>query len=451
MKEKYQVSFRKYRPQTFGEVIGQGTVIQTLKNAIKLSRIANAYLFSGSRGIGKTTIARLFAKAINCEKLTQDFEPCNKCRSCLEISSFCSLDVIEIDGASNRGIDDIRQINETINYAPANGKYKIYIIDEVHMLTKEAFNALLKTLEEPPKTIKFIFATTEPHKVLPTILSRCQRFDLVRLAHEEIIKKLEGIITDSKREADRAALHTIADFSDGSMRDAESILDQLLCLEEKAISTEAVHRLLGLTPKAFFFQFDEAYKERDFSFPFTLADSLYSSGKDLYHFVEELLEHFRYLLLFKIGRAPKHLPSEIFEKYTYSAQNYEREELIFILDLLISFLPGMQKAVSKPIYLEMLLMKILKSKNHLPLDAIVRKMIELERGLKKYSEATIESPPQNNKMQVTTNEEIKLSKVPFSITDDVSKINPKSPTYHYDTILNFASVELDGVIKKEEN
>ena len=178
--QTYQVIARKYRPQTFADVIGQTAIVTTLKNALKFHKLAHAYLFCGCRGTGKTTLARVFSKALNCQKLTENFEPCNQCQSCLEISQGRSLDVIEIDGASHRGIDDIRQINDTIGYAPSSGKYKIYIIDEVHMLTKEAFNALLKTLEEPPANVKFFFATTEPHKVLQTIMSRCQRFDLSR-------------------------------------------------------------------------------------------------------------------------------------------------------------------------------------------------------------------------------------------------------------------------------
>ena len=182
MMDNYQIISRKYRPQNFHDVVGQNPIIQTLINALKKGRLAQAYLFCGSRGTGKTTLARILAKALNCKNLREDYEPCNTCTSCMEIASSRSLDVMEIDGASNRGIDDIRKLNETVGYAASSGKYKIYIIDEVHMLTKEAFNALLKTLEEPPKNTKFFFATTEPHKVLPTIMSRCQRFDLRRIS-----------------------------------------------------------------------------------------------------------------------------------------------------------------------------------------------------------------------------------------------------------------------------
>jgi len=199
MTEKYQVLARRYRPQRFSDVVGQQAILQTLKNAIARDLVAHAYLFSGSRGVGKTTLARLFAKALNCTSLGNDGEPCNTCPSCIDITSGQSLDVIEIDGASNRGIDDIRQINETVGFAPSHGKYKIYIIDEVHMLTKEAFNALLKTLEEPPEKAKFFFATTEPHKVLPTIISRCQRFDLGRILPAQIFAKLGLIAKELKR------------------------------------------------------------------------------------------------------------------------------------------------------------------------------------------------------------------------------------------------------------
>src|SRR3989344_5068218 len=236
MTQKYQVIARKYRPQSFSDVVGQGPAVTTLKNAIRFDKVAHAYLFCGSRGVGKTTLARLFAKALNCSSPTSDLEPCNECPSCVEITSGQSLDVIEIDGASNRGIDDIRQINETVGYAPALGKYKIYIIDEVHMLKKEAFNALLKTLEEPPEKAKFFFATSEPHKGLPTIISRCQRFDLARIQPSLIASKLGSIARDLNRDVEPAALHLIASFAEGSLRDAESLFDQILCFAQNQIA-----------------------------------------------------------------------------------------------------------------------------------------------------------------------------------------------------------------------
>ena len=292
---KYQVLARRYRPQRFCEVIGQEPAVTTLKNALRFGKAAHAYLFCGSRGVGKTTLARLFAKALNCLEKGADMEPCNQCSSCLEIGTGQSLDVIEIDGASNRGIDDIRQINETALYSPSLGRYKIYIIDEVHMLTKEAFNALLKTLEEPPEKAKFFFATTESHKVLPTIVSRCQRFDLGRIQLSQITSKLEQIASDLERTAESEALHLIAAFSEGSLRDAESLFDQILCFAEGTVTAAAVRTALGLISQEHFFALDQAFSEAKAPFAFELVSILFSSGKDLSHFYEQLIEHVRNL------------------------------------------------------------------------------------------------------------------------------------------------------------
>jgi DNA polymerase III subunit gamma/tau len=292
----YQVIPRKFRPQTFESVLGQAAIVTTLKNALRFHRLAHAYLFCGCRGTGKTTLARVFAKALNCGQLTENQEPCNACPSCLEILSGRSLDVLEIDGASNRGIDDIRQINETIGYAPASGKFKIYIIDEVHMLTKEAFNALLKTLEEPPANVKFFFATTEPHKVLPTIISRCQRFDLNRIPVELMQAKLKSITQTLNIACQEEALSLIAHLSEGSLRDAESLLDQIICYAEQPITAESVTLTLGLMPKEHFFALDHAIAEQNYGFAFELSHAVFSSGKELSYFLDNLIEHFRSLL-----------------------------------------------------------------------------------------------------------------------------------------------------------
>src|SRR3989449_5094638 len=257
----YQVIARKYRPQRFADVIGQEHVTQTLSNAITQKRIAHAYLFCGPRGTGKTTIARIFAKCLNCTGGPKvDFDD-NDPR-CKEIAEGRSLDVLEIDGASNRGIEEIRELRETVKYAPASSRFKIYIIDEVHMLTKEAFNALLKTLEEPPAHVKFMFATTEPEKVLPTILSRCQRFDLRRIPAALIVKHLAQIALEEKVKIDQAALHAIARGADGGMRDAESTLDQLISFCGDRIEESDVLSMFGLTAQGQLLDLSRAVLDR---------------------------------------------------------------------------------------------------------------------------------------------------------------------------------------------
>ena len=250
----YIVFARKWRPQNFDEVIGQEHVTKTLKNAFNSGRIAHAYIFSGPRGIGKTSTARILAKALNCQKDIST-NPCNKCSTCSEIAKGTNLDVLEIDGASNRGIDEVRQLRENIKFSPTSSRYKIYIIDEVHMLTIEAFNALLKTLEEPPAHVKFIFATTQPHKVPSTILSRCQRFDFRRIPIVQIVQKLKEISKAEHIKIDEKVLVAIAKACEGSLRDAESILDQLTSYGRDTISLKDVSSVLGLIEQDVLFEF----------------------------------------------------------------------------------------------------------------------------------------------------------------------------------------------------
>jgi DNA polymerase-3 subunit gamma/tau len=241
----YTVFALKWRPQDFNNIVGQNHIVNTLKSAIEKNRLAHAYLFAGPRGVGKTSTARILAKSLNC-KSGPTLTPCQKCPSCLEIIQGRSLDVIEIDGASNRGIDEIRALRENVKFAPSSGKFKVYIIDEVHQITSDGFNALLKTLEEPPEFVKFIFATTHPHKIMPTILSRCQRLDFRRISVVEIIAQLERIVKAEKISVDKEVLFAIAKASDGSLRDAESILDQLVSFSKDQISLKDVGSVLGL-------------------------------------------------------------------------------------------------------------------------------------------------------------------------------------------------------------
>jgi len=239
----YLVLARKWRPQLFEEVIGQRHITHTLQNAISQKRVAHAFLFTGARGVGKTSSARILAKALNCERGLRP-NPCNECTTCQEITHGISMDVIEIDGASNRGIDEIRELRENVRYTPAKSRYKIYIIDEVHMLTKEAFNALLKTLEEPPPHIIFIFATTEPHKIPATILSRCQRYDFKRIPLREVVGSLKRIVEEERIQISQRGLLSIAQESEGSLRDAESLLDQVIAYAGKEIHDEDIEEAL---------------------------------------------------------------------------------------------------------------------------------------------------------------------------------------------------------------
>ena len=241
----YEVLARKWRPQVFQDVVGQEHVTQTLMNAIKADRLAHGYLFSGARGVGKTSVARILAKAINCVEGEPGI-PCNKCHSCLEITSGSSVDVQEIDGASNRGIDEIRELRENIKYMPSSSRFRVYIIDEVHMLTLPAFNALLKTLEEPPPHVKFIFATTEPHKVPVTILSRCQKFDFKRISFGQIVQQLEKIAAEEKISISKSGLALLARAAEGSMRDAESLLDQVVSFTGPKVEDQHITEILGL-------------------------------------------------------------------------------------------------------------------------------------------------------------------------------------------------------------
>lgn len=380
--KKYQVLARKYRPQKFADVVGHEAVLQTLKNSIKRGTVAHGYLFSGSRGVGKTTLARLFAKTLNCAHPTEDLEPCNQCPSCLDIASAQSLDVLEIDGASNRGIDDIRQINETVGFAPSYGKYKIILIDEVHMLTKEAFNALLKTLEEPPERVKFFFATTEPHKVPPTILSRLQRFDLGRLLPSQIREKLEKISLDIGRPTSPEAIHLIAHAAEGSLRDAESLFDQILCYADGAVTEADVRNVLGLTPAELFFDLDKAFADSQISFAFELTGKLFQAGIELTSFLGGLIEHYRHLIVCKtLSPAHLELTKDLEERYAQSAQCYTPQQCLAALDLCLKTEVSFSKIITPRTAVELLLLQILRFKNRIPIEVLIRRLSDLEESL----------------------------------------------------------------------
>ncbi|NGX27011.1 MAG: DNA polymerase III subunit tau [Chlamydiae bacterium] len=431
--EKYQIIPRKFRPKRFAEVAGHEAIVITLKNAIANEQLGQAYLFCGARGCGKTTLARLFAKALNCTHLSKDHEPCNQCISCQEISEGRSLDIMEIDGASNRGIDDIRQINETVGYAPNKGHYKIYIIDEVHMLTKEAFNALLKTLEEPPKNVKFFFATTEPHKIPQTIISRCQRFNLSRIPEEALVEKLTRICTELEVQAEKDALIQISHLSEGSLRDAESLLDQLICFGETPITLNLTREIFGLLKTDQLFALDEAIHSQNQEKAFELAKQFYESGRDIGACIDSLLEHFRTYLLIHLG-----LPAE--GAYEKKAKNYTKEQCLTLLDTLIQWQQQMSKTPFKRIHLEMLLATLVRKSQHISLDHLISRLLELEG--KGEGEAPPPPPP---KQEIPAPEPIK-EEIHIKETKEPPK-NDVHPS-KYDTLIRFAAVELEGSVNQ---
>jgi len=290
--------YRRYRPKTFDEVIGQKAIVQTLINALKSNRVSHAYLFCGQRGTGKTTLARLLAKSVNCLSSTS-YEPCNECESCKEINEGRSLDLIEIDAASNRGIDEIRSLKDGIRFAPVKSKYKVFIIDEVHMLTKEAFNALLKTLEEPPAHAIFILATTEPEKLPATIISRTQRFDFKKLTIKEIIERLKILAKGEKIKISDEAMREIAMSSEGSLRDAESLLDQLISLGHVEITTDTLEEILGRVNFQKISQFLEYLAKNDTAEAIRFLNSIYENGADLIEFSRSVIKNLRRIMLLK--------------------------------------------------------------------------------------------------------------------------------------------------------
>ncbi len=376
----YLVLARKWRQQVFEDVVGQRAITQTLQNAIAQKRVAHAFLFAGARGVGKTSTARILAKALNCEKGPQ-VNPCNQCVSCHEISSGTSMDVIEIDGASNRGIDEIRELRENVRYTPAKSRHKIYIIDEVHMLTREAFNALLKTLEEPPPHIIFVFATTEPHKIPATILSRCQRYDFKRIPFREIVESLKRIVEAEEIQISQRGLLSIAQESEGSLRDAQSLLDQVIAYGGREIKDDEIAEVLGLIDRKILSDTIDAIADRDPARCVEIVERIYHFGVDLQHYCRELLQSFRNLILMKVSRHPEallELPEEELGTLRKQAERFQFDHLNHLFNLLLKGEEEVAQSTFPRTMLEMTLIRLATLPPILPIDEMIKRLEALE-------------------------------------------------------------------------
>jgi DNA polymerase-3 subunit gamma/tau len=378
----YQVTARKWRPLVFEDVVGQSHVTSTLRNAITSNRLAHAYIFSGARGTGKTTTARILAKAINCTS-PKDTNPDNECEMCKEITAGRSLDVIEIDGASNRGVEEIRNLRESVRYTPSRGKHKVYIIDEVHMLTKEAFNALLKTLEEPPEHVVFIFATTEVHKIPMTILSRCQRFDFRRISVDEIASNLREISREEGVSIDEEALLVIAKKADGALRDAQSIFDQIRSFCGNQIQAVDVLKVLNVVDQELFFRVTDLIKAQDARGGIQLVDEIVKGGYDLREFLGGLSEHLRNLLVVITTEATELVEtSEPYRKrYREEAAHFRQSDILRLIRIVNELEQSIRWSAQPRFKLEAGLLQLIRLERSVQIDALLSQIDELKKKL----------------------------------------------------------------------
>jgi DNA polymerase-3 subunit gamma/tau len=384
----YQVFARKYRPQTFDDLVGQAHVTRTLKNAVEQNRLAHAYLFVGPRGIGKTSTARILAKALNCVN-GPTITPCGVCDSCKEITAGNSLDVLEIDGASNNGVEQVRELRDNVRYAPSKGHFKIYIIDEVHMLTSAAFNALLKTLEEPPPHVKFIFATTEPQKVLPTILSRCQRFDLHRIPANLIAQHLQFIAGKEKITLDPAAAHAIAKGADGGLRDAESMLDQLVAFCGEKIAEPDVLSVFGFTSEQTVANFTDKILRGLTSDALELLHAEAENGKDMMKLMSDLIAYLRDVLVGKVkpDALADDLNPELQKSLEAQAALIETDRLLELIDQFAAAEGRMKWAPNKRLHFEVAVIKAIQTLSQVTLNEVIENLAALRDGKSALSSA----------------------------------------------------------------
>jgi len=372
----YQVIARKYRPQVFDEVVGQRLVTDTLKNAILTNRVAHGYIFSGARGVGKTSTARILAKSLNCVQ-GPTITPCGQCPSCQEIAAGNSVDVFEIDAASNRGIDEIRELRESVRYLPARDRYKVFIIDEVHMLTTEAFNALLKTLEEPPPRSLFILATTEPHKLPATIQSRCQHFSFRLLDYAENLARLQAVCQAEKIQADEGSLSVIAQAAEGSLRDALSLLDQVIAACGQQLEASRVRQLLGVVPSRLLREMSEAIHAADGRRVLELVSQLAAEGYELTHFSGEYVRYIRNLMIAKncgVASPLLQVPSDERQTLGELAQLFSEEDLTRFFQILLRTESELRYSLEPRFHLEMGLLKLVHARRLASLETLLAEL-----------------------------------------------------------------------------
>jgi len=379
----YLVLARKWRPQLFEEVVAQKHVTRTLQNALAGNRVAHALLFTGTRGVGKTSVARILAKALNCHEGPSP-RPCNRCQSCMDITAGASMDVLEIDGASNTGVEDVRGLRENVRYLPSKGKYKVYIIDEVHMLSNSAFNALLKTLEEPPRHVVFVFATTEPHKIPSTILSRCQRYDFKGIPTRDILAQLKIIVSDEKVKISDKSLSLIARKAEGSMRDAQSIFDQAISFAGKDITDDEIVEILGVIDRKLLYETSLSIVERKPEKCLDIIEDVYNYGYDIKEFYKDLLEHFRNLIVAKITKNPSRLielPEDEIHELVSQGDSLHIDDLQRLFRILSASEEEIIRSINPKLVMEMTLVRMAYARPLRSIDDILARVSHLEKKL----------------------------------------------------------------------
>ena len=443
----YRVLYRKWRPAVFTDVSGQEHITTTLQNEVSSGRLNHAYLFTGSRGTGKTTCAKILAKAVNCLN-PQNGNPCGECEICKGIDDGSILDIVEMDAASNRKIDDIRQIIDEVQFKPTKCKYRVYIVDEVHMLTTEAFNALLKTLEEPPEHVIFILATTEVHKLPQTIRSRCQRFDFHRIPPRAIADRVEYVVSQEKAEITEPAALMLASVADGALRDALSLLDSCLAVSSH-IDEEIVRNAAGLVQKTYLFELATAIINKNPTKSLELIDRLYSESKDMARLCDELVEHFRALMLIKTIKNPRDIlimSDDEFEQAVTQSDYLSLADIVFYMDVLSRAYQRMGKGTGDRTELEMALVKLSSAELDGTVEALTARVTALEKAVKRGITVNYAQPAQQNEQDAAT----KPQPVPQVVEDPYAQPEPEhkkapvaKPAPEVKPVVQRVSVNLD--------